>query len=185
MAQRRGFSRARSSGTKRLTDWSLGPGGETNTTFTSSTNTIVGSGVTPVGGKFTIIRTRGDLSGSLASAAAGANGFACAFGIAVVTLTAFAIGATAVPNPLDEADWDGWLYHRFFGMLSSAPISNAASEDVDAVLPVVAAVRFEVDSKAMRKIDETEVVASIMATTEIGTATMNVMFNSRMLVKLA
>ena len=184
MAQRRGFSRARSS-TKRLTDWALGPGGEANTTAITSTTTIVGAGVTPVGGKFTIIRTRGEFTAALSTAAAGANGFACALGIAVVTLTAFGIGSTAVPSPLDEADWDGWLYHRFFSLLTTGVIDGGAMADTDATNPTTVAARIEIDSKAMRKIDETEIVTAILGTTEIGTATMNLMLDSRMLVKLA
>ena len=183
MALRRGFSpqRIRS---KRSTGWAQGPGGEANTTVTSSSIQILGSGVVTILGKVTLIRTRGELSFALSAATAGANGFACAFGIAVLTTPAFSAGTGSIPGPITEMDWDGWLYHRFFNCLSNAPITNAASEDVDAMLPVAAAVRFEVDSKAMRKFDEDETIAAVFESVEIGTATGNLMFNSRMLFKL-
>ena len=183
MARRSGFHPQRSR-SARLTDWGLGPGGEANTTVTSSSIQIIGSGIATVAGKVTIIRIRGEFSMALAAATAGANGFACAFGIGIVTAPAFAIGATAVPGPLDEADWDGWMYHRFFALLANEALTGGISTDLSNVGAQVASIRVEVDSKAMRKLDEEERLAAIIQTTEIGTATANFMFDSRVLAKL-
>ena len=184
MAQRRGFF-PRSRSKPRLTDWALGPGSSVTTNFSSSTSSILGSGVTPTTDKLTIVRTRGELTAFLNTASALDNGFACAVGIGIVTNAAFAIGATAVPDPIDDAEWDGWLYHRFFNLISPTAISNTAITDADSVGIVSNVVRFEVDSKAMRKQDLEETLMAVVQAVEVGTATMSVQFNSRTLVMLS
>ena len=184
MAQRRGSYPVRSGRKARLTDWALGPGGSASATVSSSQTIILGSGISPTAGKVTIVRTRGELLVQLVTAAAVSNGFHGAIGIGIVTDQAFGIGLTAVPKPISDMEWDGWLYHRFFSVMSSGVIDGGVSADHDMVLPTAGAVRIEVDSKAMRIIDEEETAAAIIQVTEIGTATADIMFDSRMLVKL-
>ena len=46
----------------------------------------------------------------LSAATSALDGFNGAFGIGLVTRQALAVGVSAVPTPLDEEDWDGWLY---------------------------------------------------------------------------
>ena len=108
-----------------------------------------------------------------------------AFGIGIVTKPAFDIGVTAVPGPIDEMDWDGWLYHRFINVFASAAIAGGASADHDIAESVSSAVRFEVDSKAMRKLDDEEILFGVLQFFESGVVTSQFSFNSRVLVKHA
>ena len=184
MAQRRGSFPVTRGRKARLTDWAVGPGGTAETAISSSQTVILGSGVSSTIGKFTIVRTRGEFSGRLITAAAASNGFSGAIGIGIVTDQAFGIGLTAVPKPVSDSAWDGWLYHRFFTLMSAGVIDGGVVADHDVCLSTSGAFRFEVDSKAMRIIDEEETLTAIVQVTEIGTATGGLMFDSRMLAKL-
>jgi len=185
MALRRGFLPRRTSGTKRSTDWGLGPGSSTAvTSFSTSVSKIIGSGVTPTNHKLTIVRLRGEFTGALLTAAAAGTGFIGALGVGVVTNAAFAIGPTAVPDPIADMEWDGWMYHRFFSCLSGGVIDGGAAADHDQVNGTYGAFRYDVDSKAMRKIDEEEILVAIVGLTEIGACTMDIRFDSRLLLKL-
>ena len=80
MAQRRGFSPRFQRGTRRPTDWGLGPGGQTLTNISASSIAIMGSGIGVTAGKLTIIRTRGEFAGNLLTADAAGAGLFGAFG---------------------------------------------------------------------------------------------------------
>ena len=98
-----------------------------------------------------------------------------AVGIGIVTNEAFAIGATAIPGPISEADWDGWMYHRFFDLHKGLADTTDGSS----------AIEFEVDSKAMRKWDGgAETLVGMVEAVEAGTASMDVFFDSRVLLKV-
>jgi len=184
MALRRGFSQVRQR-SKRSTAWAQGPGsGTALTSLTSSVLKILGSGVTPTIAKVTIVRLRGQFGGSLLTATAAGNGFIGALGVGIVTVPAFAIGTTAVPDPVDEADWDGWMFHRFFQLTAASPISGGAATDELSGDFNTASFNIEVDSKAMRKIDENEILMAAVGVTEIGTATADLRFDSRLLAML-
>jgi len=183
MALRRGF-RPQATRSKRTTAWGFGPGGEAQTALSGSVIVIMGSGVVLTTNKVTIVRTRGEFVGALTSAVAAQNGFIGAIGVGLVTTAAFSIGITAIPGPIDEAGWDGWLYHRFFSIMAAAPIDGGAAADGDLIHPTTAALRVEVDSKAMRKFDEDMTLMAAAQVVEIGTATAQLSFNSRVLVKL-
>ena len=66
-----------------------------------------------------------------------------AVGCAVVSDQAVAIGVTAVPTPIADANSDLWLMHRYFAM--SGYFVSGGAEHVDGW-------QFDFDSKAMRKI---------------------------------
>ncbi|MBC8547982.1 hypothetical protein H8711_13815 [Clostridiaceae bacterium NSJ-31] len=102
----------------------------------------------------------------------------------ITTAEAIAVGITAVPTPISDDQWDGWLYHRFFSLVSPSVMNGGAAKDTDGVTGVSAAVRFEVDSKAMRKLPENMAVFVVFQVTEVGIATMQFHFNSRILLKL-
>ena len=173
MARLRGFRQVQ--GYRRKTAWSVGPGGTGNTPFSSSNGAILASVVNPTVNESTIVRIRGHFAAYLLTADAGGSGFQGAFGIGLATKSATTAGAASVPLPLDDQDWDGWLYHRYFGIHEGELQSGPSS-----------AIQFEVDSKAMRKFPDPE--WSCYAATqvvEIGTATMDSFFDSRMLLKLA
>lgn len=140
--------------------------------FSSSTTAIFGSGLVatePV----TVVRTRGYFEIQLIATAAALDGFNWAAGVGIVSADAFAVGVTAVPNPFDDIDWGGWLWHQQGAMHNN--IATIGRENV---------MFFDYDSKAMRKLGVNEVLFVSMQVGEIGTATMNVRTGSRCLFKL-
>ena len=174
MADRFRGSRPLVRGARRQTQWGLGVGSTAVTTITASSATILGAGVT-FGASGTIVRQRGALSAYLTAATAVGDGFHGAIGIGIVGSQAFATGASALPSPVTEGAWDGWMYHRFFGIHRGA--AGAGSEGA-------AAIQFEVDTKAMRKVSDEMVVVAMLEFIEIGTATADVFFDTRLLLKL-
>jgi len=172
---------------KRLSSWEGSVASGTN----GSGQTLASSAATLFGTSFlftsdvTIVRQRGEFLAFLESATATADGLFGAIGIAKASTAAVTAGAASVPTPITEESWDGWLYHRYFSLMAPAPIAGGAAADGDLSIPTTAAVRIEVDSKAMRKIGNLESLYGAIELTLIGTASMRVFFNSRMLVKLA
>ena len=152
--------------------------------LSASSSAIGGVAVTPTTESLTMIRTRGAFVCHLESATTQGDGFHGAIGIARATLAALAIGVTAVPTPITEEGWDGWLYHQYFSINAGGPITAATTSDIqNQVNNVTAALRLEVDSKAMRKLTVDEGLYFAIEVIEFGTATMDFSFNSRMLFK--
>ena len=169
--RRRGFLPR---GPRRLTDWGEGPGGSSVNSFTATTTFIVGSGMVITVGASTVVRLRGILDVQLTSATSPGDGFFGAFGIGVVTSAAFAAGVAALPTPVTEIDWDGWMYHTFISVHESSadePGSGASHQ------------RIEIDSKAMRKMDGDVTLVGVLDVVEIGTAVGALFFDSRVLIK--
>ena len=107
-----------------------------------------------------------------------------AFGIGMVSSPAFTAGITAVPTPITDAGDEGWLYWTAF-TVTCPQIGSAAALGV-AAGGSSAMFRATVDSKAMRKFPtDRTLYAAIEVGTEVGTASIDVFFDSRMLVKLA
>ena len=178
MARRlRGFSQGRTSGKRRQTGWEAGPGSLTMAegTLSGSGNLIIGSGIAPVVDGLTLVRTRGDITMGLRTAGSVGDGFLVGVGIGIVTNDAFAVGVTAVPSPIDDMDWDGWLFHKLVNLFTVV-----GTEDN----PVTAA-RIDVDSKAMRKIGINETMYLSAQGVEVGVATMAIAGITRTLFKLA
>ena len=188
MPRLRGFpSRIRTSAKRRIA-W--GPGPSTTgigglQSVSASGKTLWGVSAAAVTDGQTIVRTRGELLLFLSTADGVTSGFHGAFGIAKVTAQAVAIGVTAVPGPVTDDDWDGWLYHRFFA-LSAADVatSTLANSGPLQMAAAAASLRMEIDSKAMRKISENESVIGVLEATEIGVSTLRMFGNTRLLVKL-
>ena len=167
-------SRGRS---RRATDWNFGPGGETVGSIISSALTIVGAGVGPFTDAPTLVRTRGALSLYLSGITSALDGFVYAFGLAVVTAQVFNAGAASMPDPFDDSSWDGWLFHHFGSVFSpEAALNSGGGMSFERVV---------VDSKAMRKLGDNNIIAGLLSTTEVGAATMKVQFDSRILLKVA
>ena len=177
MARPRGFSRGTASRPRRLTSWAVGPGGNAATALSATGEAVLGSGIVlNTEDKSTIVRLRGFCEVVLEAVANIGEGFHCAIGVGLVTTQAFAIGSTAMPDPLDDVFWDGWMYHRFFDLhASTATISDGVN---------TGRIAWEVDSKAMRKWGANEVLAAKVSGIEIGTAQIEVFFDSRVLIKL-
>ena len=130
------------------------------------------------GGEATVVRLRGNLSMFLASASAAGDGFHWAIGVGVVNTPAFDTGVAALPQPITEMEWDGWLWHRF----GDVHVGDKTAGDVNWIS---ASVEIEVDSKAMRILRDEQTLVAVMELVEIGTAEVDVFFDTRTLFKLA
>ena len=127
---------------------------------------------------FTVVRThlmvylRNDQLGASELVIAGV-------GMAVVSEQSSAVGVTAVPTPLTEEAWDGWLYHRYFALFANSLTESEFLGSDGATLET------EIDSKAMRKLQIDQAIFMAIEVAEVGTATMFWSANTRTLVKLA
>ena len=167
---RRGF-RSRTPGLRRATSWQFGPGDNAFDAFSADATVIIGTGTQILADGLTLVRTRGSLSFPRFTAGSAGDGFVGAHGMVVVSTEAFAAGAAAMPAPLDDADNDGWLVHQFIENISSVAGSGST-------------LSFDIDSKAMRKLESSDIIAWILQVVEIGVSTGSVQGNSRMLFKL-
>ena len=121
----------------------------------------------------TIIRVRGSLWVSSDQNAANEEPFG-AFGMAVVTDQAAAIGVTAVPTPIADASSDNWFLH--FPWLASIRVGDATGFDNNAYI------RYDIDNKAMRKVDDGDTVVVVMENSSAGAA-VDFLLQFRMLIK--
>ena len=173
----RGFDR---SVPRRLTSWVLGPGGDDiafdPVSFTGSSSALIGSGITPSVDRFTIVRTRGFMNIRLQAADAAGSGFTYAAGIGIVSLDAFTAGISSTPFPFNDVNWPGWLWHHM-GVFKS-PVGALT------VGAGLADQHIEIDSKAMRKLRQNEVMFASVQVGEVATATLVVEIMTRVLVKL-
>jgi len=175
VAKARGFNLGSQ---RRRRGWDFGPGGNDVSTLSASGELILGQGFAAAIDGLTIARIRGSLQAYLTAASAAGSGFHCAIGICIVNEDAFSVGSSAVPDPIADALWDGWMYHRFFDL--HAQTTTLA----DGVNAVSAGIQFEVDTKAMRKMRDEDVLTAKVEVVEVGTSTMDVWFDSRALFLL-
>ncbi len=95
----------------------------------------------------------------------------------IVSENAAGIGITAIPTPLIDIAWDGWMVHEQGQLMAQ---STALSEGGG-----TQSQRVKIDSKAMRKFRATDTLVAVLQVTETGDGTsMNASLKSRMLVKL-
>ena len=100
----------------------------------------------------TIVRIRG--SGLAQLDQGGADGAAVyAMGLMVVSDDQNTAGVTAIPSPLEDKDGD-WIWHR------SGVLRTITGTDSDTYGSQVD--RFEVDSKAMRRVKQNDVLAMVV-----------------------
>ena len=182
MAQRRGFSRrGQLVSQRRSTAWGVGPGQSAATAITATGATIIGAGAASTGDGQTVVRLRGELLIWLSLAAASGDGYEGAFGVGIVHNPAFTAGVASVPTPITEVADENWLYHRFFFVKAPELFATGAEPAGRAGVGMFSA---EVDSKAMRKFDSDMILYAAVEVAEVGTATLQVQFDSRVLVKL-
>ena len=112
------------------------------------------------------------------------DGYIGAFGIGMVTDQAFTAGIASIPGPLNDDEWDGWLYHSYFALHASAAIGDVVSAADDFPNVQAAALRLEIDSKAMRKTKRGMVMVAAVEVEETGDAVLQWFFNCRQLFKL-
>jgi len=174
---------------RRKTSWNIGTqtsaDGGLQAITTSVSQLAIGGAVVLAEGT-TLVRTRGEFLAYLETTPGTAVGFHGAFGIAVASSPAFTAGIASLPTPLDEESWDGWLYHKYFGIFSGEGIAAAtAATQRNQVNPICAGVRFDVDSKAMRKLSVDMTIYAAVQVVRLGASgTMEWGFNSRSLLKL-
>ena len=162
----------------RSTSWELGPS-EVNGGFTLSGAALWAGTVTTSLPKSTLIRLRGLVRVTLLTAGSAGDGFFGAYGIGLFTKEAVAIGVTAVPTPLSDENWDGWIWHSYWDVRSTtATIADGVNaggvvKDVD------------IDSKAMRIWTDEYTLLGVSEAVESGVATCEIQGSSRALIKLS
>ena len=186
MAPRRRSSFPRSGGQRRKSSWSVGPDNQNGTALTGNAVNIWAISSQPTVSGLTLVRTRGEFLIFLETATAAGDGYVGAVGIGVATTAAVAVGVTAVPTPITEEDWDGWLWHSYFHVVAPSALTAAGtSKEVSGIAGGSALVRIPIDSKAMRKLEDSDFsVFGAVEVAEIGTATMRYYAATRLLVKL-
>jgi len=155
--------------------WSVGPGGVISQT--ASGTSLFGATAVAAEDDVTVIRTRGELTLFLSAATAALDGFEGAVGICKVTENAAGVGVTAVPSPVADIAWDGWLWYQFFSVKAMVATFSTALQGASVFA------RYVVDSKAMRKLNNTDNVVAVLEATEIGTAVLNARLDTRLLSK--
>ena len=170
MARSRGFP-SRQRRPRRNTSWVAAASGIVQRT--SSGSTLFGFGGQAVVDGLTIMRTRGHLGIYLSAGAAALDGFDGAVGLAIVSENAFGVGITAVPTPITDEAWDGWFWFSHFSV--KVPSANNFAGNASSI-------QIPVDSKAMRKIKNTDTIIAVLEATEVGGATVNMSLQTRMLV---
>ncbi len=137
----------RSSG--RLTTW-IGPADQGYQTIGAGASVLISSFA--VEEPLTVVRTRGVVS--IAPSNFSINSVITgALGVGIVSSEALAIGITAIPGAWDDPEWGGWFVWRSFAWIFDV------TTDVGRLN---ASVEFELDSKAMRKMDANSAIVVVV-----------------------
>ena len=171
--------RPRVSSSRRKTTWSAGPSGAIEITASGSALFLAGAAAADDG--LTLVRTRGELLVYLSSVNVALDGMKVAVGICIVSENAFNVGIMAIPQPLTDIGWDGWLWY-WTGHMEA--VGNITEADFQGQLGAMAA-RIEIDSKAMRKIKRTDVQCAVVEVVESGTVAVQLRLDIRVLDKLS
>ena len=126
----------------------------------------------------TIVRIRGALD--VVSGNNGAAGEVSRWGagIALFTRTAVGIGASALQSPLTDTFWDGWMWW------ATGVLENGVSNDINDKPAPQSAVQRDIDSKAMRKVGNDEVLCLMFeVSATAGTVDAKFAVATRVLVK--
>ncbi len=160
---------------RRETEWISVDETSTNLATTNSAALInVGSAAVLALAPFTIVRTklncfvRSDQTVALET-------WQTAIGVAVVSAPASTIGITAVPTPFTDLGSDLWLLHQIFsGQLGFVTGSGFITQPISQ----------DVDSKAMRKVEDGADVAFVVENSSLAGLGSNWTVAGRMLIKL-
>jgi len=156
MARRGNFrSNIPSRGSKRLTDWLINFEQTALLAVPANSKVLVASiaaATMTINAPFTIIRTRGAL-GVFSDQTAAAEQQLGAIGITLVSDLARAAGVASLPGPATDSNWEGWFWHQWF--VNKLQIADATG------FAARGGVYFEVDSKAMRKVDSSDALVIV------------------------
>ena len=179
MARGRTFQRQFQRTAVRQTSWSNGPGG-TSGSLSAAGSALFASGSQALVDGLTLVRTRGRVTIWLTSIDAALSGFRqVAVGLCKVTENAFNAGVASVPTPITDIGWDGWIWHSQTQSMicPSATLVNGLGANL---------LQIDIDSKAMRKFDITDVNAAVIEVSgETGTAVITAELRTRVLDKIA
>ena len=176
MARRSGFQRGHR-GTRRGTTWALGPQ-EVDGSLSATGSELWSGAVATTLGEVTLIRTRGHVSSYMEASSAVGTGFFGAWAIGITTAVALAAGIASMPTPLTDATWDGWLWHNFF---DARAITATIGDGVNAFSCVA---RAEIDSKAMRRLEDDMVLFGVTEVVEQASGLLETQADTRMLFKV-
>ena len=185
MARRR-TQRQFSPSPKRLTNWVGGVStGLTGMVGLSAATALIVSSLdtrlaanASLGTDFTIVRIRGILSFIFADIAVDRASFG-AFGVCVVNGEAFDAGVASIISPWTESGDDRWFYHMYW---SSAQVVDVVGTDAGASSFVTR--EYQIDGKAMRKVNIGDVIVAVIEQASSATA-INFIENHRTLIKLS
>ena len=172
-SNRQGFSRSTQ---RRQTSWTSGPQGQV--TRTTSGSTLFPLGLVPLLEGLTITRMRGELLVFLTSADGVNTGYDGAVGIGLVSDEAFAAGVASMPTPIDDIDYEEWIWFQLFHARAPLAITAAAS----VVGPAFG--RYSIDNKAMRKFPVGKTLVAVLEVTEVASAGITAVLDVRTLVTL-
>ncbi len=169
MARFRGHQRGRIQIPRRTAEWVNSADqdyvsvGANASNINQSNSTLGNTTIVRIRGMFSVVNTAevdGDIIG--------------AWGFGIVSAQAFAAGAASIPGPYTNGDWDGWFAHGYWSYRQEliGVGANVWKASVEAVI----------DNKAMRKVNDTDVVVVM---TESQAVACKVAINFRMLLKLA
>jgi len=153
---------------RRRTHWSTQ---QASTLDRASTQKLLMETLTAQHSGETLLRTRGLIRVYLQTASSNGDGYAGAIGFGVVTAKAAAAGVASLPGPMADAGWDGWFVHQFFDVRKSLSIVSNGSGFFESII----------DSKAMRKVTDEDVIVVVAEIILSGTATVSVFVTSRLL----
>ena len=175
MARRREFARgARVIAQRRLTSWFQFAPVRTVLTDLSGTLIFTLNAAALALRPFTIVRTR--FLVSIQSDQVGATEDQVgAMGLAVVSDQATAVGITAIPTPIANMESDLWFVHQLlysqFTFISGVGIQDGGLQ------------QYEIDSKAMRKVDIGQDVV-VVGERSVAGGGIDVVIGGRMLIKV-
>ena len=172
---------SRGGSNRRKTSWSAGPSQVNLPSITADGAFLWATGSQVLNDGLTMVRVRGSLGVWLEVVNAIGDGFnQVAFGICNVSENAFGIGVTAVPSPLSDVGWDGWLWHKILSPVLGFSVTEGENTGT------ISQLRVDIDSKAMRKLKATDVTIGVgQFLSETGTATLQFLAETRILDKLA
>jgi len=169
-----------SRGTRRKTSWGVGPRQLNLPSITANGSFMWEAGAQTSLDGITLVRLRGSAVFWLEVVTAIGDGFTeVGLGFCNIPENAFDVGVTAVPTPLTDIGWDGWLYHKLL-----SPIFGLSVTESDNRGPL-GQVRVDIDSKAMRKTRASDLIIGVVeVAAEVGTATLQFVGETRILDKL-
>ena len=158
-------------GAKRKTSWlELVP---TSASVSASTSVLLLSLTTAEKARrpFTIVRTHWEIVMANDAIGGGITNLIGAVGACVVTDQAEAVGITAIPTPITDLASDQWFLHQMM-------LSSQIEQGTDGM--TYSNAKYSIDSKAMRKVDDSEDVVFIV---ESGAVSFTIVHGGRLLIK--